>query len=103
MNLKAVLSSLARFLIVILELRDVLSLSAPSREITPAPVGSTLSIIPLLSVAVEFNPLIIRGVAAVPVWAVAIKFEIFSYVPLNRALILFVSGPSTSSSPEAIL
>ena len=66
MYLKAVLSSLSRFLIVIIEFRDVLSLSAPSLVITPAPVGFTSSIIPLESAATEFNPLIIKAVEAVP-------------------------------------
>ena len=100
--LKGVLSSLSRFLIVILEFRDVLSLSAPSRVITPAPVGFMSSTIPLLSAAVEFNPFIVRAVAAVPDWAVAIELVIFSDVPLNRAFILFSSGPSTNNSPDVI-
>ena len=76
-NLKAVLSSLSRFLIVILEFKDVLSLSAPSREITPAPDGFTSSIIPLLSAAVEFKPLIVRGVAVVPVWILQSNYLCF--------------------------
>ena len=55
----------------------MLSLSAPVSGITPATLGLVFVTSPSLSAAVEFNPLIIRGVAAVPVWAVAIKFEIF--------------------------
>ena len=101
-NLKAVLSSLSRFLIVILEFRDVLSLSAPSSEITPAPDGFVSSIIPLESAAREFKPLIIMDVAAVPVWEVLIMLEILSDVPLKWALILLFSGPSTTTSPDTI-
>ena len=89
---------MSRFLIVILEFRDVLSLSAPSRVMTPAPVGFMSSTIPLLSAAVEFNPFIVRAVAAVPDWAVAIELIILSDVPLKRALILLSSGPSTNNS-----
>ena len=65
MIVKAVLSSLSRFLIVIIELRDVLSLSAPSIVITPAPDGFVNSTIPLLSAATEFKPLITRDVFAI--------------------------------------
>ena len=96
---KAVLSSLSRFLIVIIELRDVLSLSAPSIVITPAPDGFVNSTIPLLSAAIEFKPLITRDVFAITDCEVDIASWSKSEVPLNLALILLFSGPSIITSP----
>ena len=75
---------------------------APSIVKFPALPSVSLSTKPSLSAVTEFNPLIINGVNAVPLWEIASKLEIVSEVPLKRAWILFFSGPSTTRSPDTI-
>ena len=75
---------------------------APSIVKFPELPRVSLSTKPSESAKIEFNPLIVIAVDPVPACEVAIIFEIFSDVPLKRALILFVSGPSTTNSPEII-
>ena len=98
-----VLLSLALEIIIVEDKFDDAKVDcAPSMVKLPAVPRVSASTNPSESATTEFKPLTKRAVDAVPAWSVEIELLIFSDVPLKRALILLLSGPSTINSPDTI-